>query len=379
MDPLVGLSTATRHAWEDLAATSVERNPCSEPSIAAIAAPTLEDGFDAALLSVRTGDRLVLALPVHPFRRFRRVPVRGVATWRHAHFTSGVPLVAPGASHDAWAAVLEWMDRARVPWLVLDTVHDGGPAVAALDDVLSERHRRAYRYDSYERAMVRRRDEPTYLEGRVSGSRRKKLRRHRRQMAELLGDEVCTAEVLSQGTDLDAALEEFLRLEASGWKGERGTALASRSGDAAFFDRSCASLHEAGRLQLWRFGTPDRTAAMACAVIAGDTVFHLKVAYDEEFAHFSPGVQLDLDLLDEFHRDPRFEWLDSCTGADNEGMNQFYPDRMSMTTLLVAPSDLRGRVASSLTPRMARTFRGVRRRGYRLLRRTPPPDHGIAA
>jgi len=378
VEPLVDLSTGTRRAWEALASDAVEPNPCSEPAIAASGASTLEGGRDAALLSVQSGGDMVLAFPVVAIRRFRRVPVPGYATWRHAHFTSGVPLVAAGSGDQAWAAVLDWMDATRVPWLVLDTVHDGGPATAPLDAALGRRRGRAQRFDAYERAVVQRRPEATYTDGRVSGSRRKKLRRHRRQLGEQLGEELYATEVLGTGEDLGATLDEFLRLEASGWKGVEGTALASRPGDAAFFRAACASLHADGRLQIWRLGSAARPVAMACAAIGGDTVFHLKVAYDEEFAHFSPGVQLDLDLLEEFHRDTRLERLDSCTGADNQGMNQLYPDRMPMATLLVAAGDRRGRVAAALTPRVVRALRRARRGAYRVARRPPPPDYGIS-
>ncbi len=379
IEPLIDLPQSSLHAWRDLAKVATEENPCSEASLAANAAQTLDGGADAGLLAVRVGDRMVLALPVVPIRRFRRVPVSGIATWRHAHFTSGVPLVSEGAAHDAWAAVLDWMAATQVPWLVLETVHDGGNATAPLDDVLGQRRRRAHRFDAYQRAAVDRRPEPTYTEGRISGSRRKKLRRHRRQLAEQLGGELHTDDMVVAGGDLGTAVEEFLQLESSGWKGAEGTALASHPGDAEFFRMSCADLHAQGRLQMWRFGTADRTAAMACAAIGGHTVFHLKVAYDEEFAHFSPGVQLDLDLLEEFHSDRRLERLDSCTGGDNEGMNQLYPDRMSMATMLVASTDPRGRLAAAFTPRAARGFRRMRRIVHRVLRRPPPPDYGITS
>ncbi|HEU5302172.1 MAG TPA: GNAT family N-acetyltransferase [Acidimicrobiia bacterium] len=379
VEPIVDLPTGRLQEWRTLATAAVEPNPCSEPAIAASAAPTLLGGASAALLSVRVGDRLVLALPVVAIRQYRRVPVPGFATWRHAHFTSGVPLVAPGSGPAAWAAVLDWMAEERVPWLVLETVHDGGPAVEPLEEVLGRRGRRAHRFETYERAVVHRRAEPSYTDGRMSGSRRKKLRRRRRQLSELLGEEVRTTELLAMGSGLDASVDEFLRLEASGWKGEEQTALASRAGDAAFFRRSCSSLHAEGRLQIWRLGTATRTVSMACAALAGDTVFHLKVAYDEQFAHFSPGIQLELDLLAAFHADARLVSLDSCTGADNEAMNQLYPDRMAMATLLVAPSDLRGRAAAALTPPAVRAFRRSRRLAYRAVGRTPPSDHGVVA
>ena len=40
--------------------------------------------------------------------------------------------------------------------------------------------------------------------------------------------------------EVAAAIETFLKLEASGWKGKRGTALAQDDGDAAFVRRATA-------------------------------------------------------------------------------------------------------------------------------------------
>ena len=47
----------------------------------------------------------------------------------------------------------------------------------------------------------------------------------------------------------------------------------------------------AGRLQLLALTAGERTAALKCNLLAGDEVFCFKIAYDEAYARFSPGVQ----------------------------------------------------------------------------------------
>src|SRR5439155_13355934 len=62
---------------------------------------------------------------------------------------------------------------------------------------------------------------------------RRNLRRAERRLGEL--GEVCF-EVVTTGTRLKQALDVFYRLEASGWKGQRGTAVAQRSQVKRFYD-----------------------------------------------------------------------------------------------------------------------------------------------
>ena len=377
VEPVSDLASRIVHDWSELAERAVEPNPFAEPAMVTNAAEHLPGGEAVGLLMVRSDRRLVMAVPVVRVSRFRRVPLPAVAIWSHAHSSSGVPLVEPDAVHEAWTAVLDWADRERIPWLVLDTVHDGGAALAPVDEVLIARGRRAHRFDPYSRPVVRRRPEATYTDGRMSSARRKKLRRHRRQLEEALGGELMARDLLEDAHDPDDAISRFLAMEASGWKGEDHTAMASTPGDAEFFRRLGHAMHSERRMQIWSLGTGDRAAAMACNLVAGNSIFHMKVCFDEQFARFSPGVQLEVDMLEAFHRDERLDLLDSCTGADNTGINQMYPDRQEMATLLIATHGARGRIAAASVPRAANAFRTTREFIYRTLRRTAPPDHGI--
>ena len=44
---------------------------------------------------------------------------------------------------------------------------------------------------------------------------------------------------------------------------------------------------------------------MKCNVSAGDTLFCFKIAYDEELAHYSPGILLEAENVDVFHCETR--------------------------------------------------------------------------
>ena len=236
VEPLTALSVDATQSWEELAARVSAPNPFSEPSMAAPAARGLADGDRAALLRVVSNGRTVLAVPVVRERRFRRFPLGTLATWRHAHCCAGEPVVDPGDAHEAWGAVLDYVVDERIPWLVLQLVYPDSAPIAALEEVLAARGLRSHAFDAYERAVVRKQGQAIAPDEGLSARHRSDLRRKRRGLAKALGLEPDPTDVLADADRVDDAVDAFLALEASGWKGREGTAMACRTADADFFN-----------------------------------------------------------------------------------------------------------------------------------------------
>jgi CelD/BcsL family acetyltransferase involved in cellulose biosynthesis len=355
---LADMSPAALGRWRDLAAHPLEPNPFHEPPWLGPAASTLPDGRNAGLLVVEDGDRMLFALPVHGLRHFRGVPVRGIGVWRAGSGLLGTPLVAEDRATDAWIAALRHLrGRRGTPWLVLGHQAREGPVAAARDAALAELGVDRVPYYGFERPVVRRREEPTYLTGRISGRHLKRLRRRRRLLSAELRDDVRTVDHAGDPVALSRAIEGFVRIEAAGWKGRARGAVASLPGHREFFRTMCEAYARQGRLQFWSLGTEDRAAAYQCTVLAGTAVFHCRVTYDERLAGYSPGFQLELDLLEDFHRDSRLELLDSCGNPSTRISAQLYPDRVDIATLLIPLRGPAGRVAARATPLLATAYR----------------------
>lgn len=339
------VSPADLEAWQALAAAAAEPNPFFEPAAVLPAARLLSRDDRVALLCAGEGAELALALPVVRRRGYRRLPVRALVGWQHEYAFLGTPLVRPGAGTAAWAAVLALLRASRdAAWLALPRLSSTGPAAAGLAAAASAH---VTDIDAYDRPVVHRRPEPTYLDGRISSRHLKSLRRLRRRLGDQLGGEVVAVDRAGD----PAAVEGLLSLEASGWKGTAGTAMALHPAHAQLFRETCSAFAAEGRLQLWSLEVAGRAAAYQCNVVAGDTVFHVKVAYDGELAACSPGLQLELDMVEEFHRDQRLERIDSCVDPGNKVSTQLYPDVMPLVTRLVgwAPQ---GRAAARTLPHL---------------------------
>lgn len=91
---------------------------------------------------------------------------------------------------------------------------------------------------------------------------------------------------------LETDLACFYRLEASGWKGRAGTAIATRPDARALYDRFTRGLAEQGRLrlQLLEVGGVAVAADLTCTFAGG--AFMVKTAFDESWSRYSPGLVL---------------------------------------------------------------------------------------
>ena len=159
-------------------------------------------------------------------------------------------------------------------------------------------------------------------------------------------------------SDLDSAVEQFLELEAKGWKGRSRTALSCRPGHARFFREMSRGFAEQGRLMFLSLEAGPRVVAQNTALVAGEGLFGFKRAFDEEFARWSPGSLLDLDVLDWFHRSAPLAWLDTCSAPEDGNASRAFGDRRPLSTVAVPLSPF-GAAAAAVVPAAVRVRRYV--------------------
>jgi CelD/BcsL family acetyltransferase involved in cellulose biosynthesis len=92
-------------------------------------------------------------------------------------------------------------------------------------------------------------------------------------------------------------LDEFMRVEAAGWKGQQRTALAFDQPLRCFFDTYAREANRQGYLRLCLLRVDDKLIAGQIAVLYAKRFWLLKVGYDEEWAEYSPGVLLTHEVI----------------------------------------------------------------------------------
>lgn len=341
------LGSGDVEAWNDLARRTAEPNVFYEPDVLLPAMRHLEPPGVVRLAVVEGRDGTWMACaPVRRVRAWGRLRLPCLTLWTHDFSGLEVPLIDRDAVLPALTALLEALRRPRGGVFVAFTqlpvegpVHTALPAAAGGSQVEVAR---------YARAVLHRRPEFAYLDD-LRPKRRSELARSRRRLEER-HEGVETVDV----SDDPAAVDWFLELEASGWKGDRGTAMASNPGATAFFREACAALRRRGRLELLALMADGRPIAMKCNFATTGRVFGFKQAFDESMSRYSPGKLLDIDTMRSFHDHADADMLDTIASATNTSINGMWPDRLELATVLVPARGPVGGVARAALSRVLR-------------------------
>jgi CelD/BcsL family acetyltransferase involved in cellulose biosynthesis len=288
---------------------------------------------DLPCLAVRRGPEILALLPF----RTGRGPFglgRVARPFASPYLTVTAPLVAAGPDGaPALAALAGGLRALGCPWwwpllpadglvgpALLGTLTGGGWDVAEVSGFLRP-------------VLDRRASHAAFLGEHPHKGRLKDLRRRRRRLEEA---GTVAVEAVGPDGDLAGAVEAFLALEASGWKGRAGTALACRAETAGF----ARTLFRPGdgpataRADLLRLD--GRVVAASLALVCGGTATLLKTAYDEDLRHLAPGVLLEAEIVRALHEARFADRLDSATLA-SAVLDDLYPERTRIAEIVVSP------------------------------------------
>ena len=344
-------------AWDGLAAAALEPNPFYESwmLLPALEAFGLEEDF--RLVTIWNGERLDAVLPLERTKVFKGLPISTLASWRHRHCLLCTPLVRADGARDTLAALIGWLRS------------DGGASVVSLQYIPSEgpfqralmaTDVRLVALDGYERPVLRRaKDGETYVNKFLTRKERQELRRREKRLQER-GRLCCVA--LSPGDHIGRWIEEFLLLEAAGWKGKEGSAMICSDANRRFLTETFRAAHQRGRLQIVGVDLDGRPLARCTAFIAGEGSYAFKPAYDEAFAKFSPGVIAEVARIRHLHELPGLQWMDSFTDAHNSLLSRLWRDRLTVRSLAFGTS-----AAGALTLAAWPFLRWAKQQGERLL------------
>jgi CelD/BcsL family acetyltransferase involved in cellulose biosynthesis len=362
--PFDAVPASWHSAWDRLALEAAEPNPYAERWFFEAGARHLSPPGPTRLLSVWEGGELTGLLPLVVERPYGRIPVAFLRNWRHNQCFLGTPLIRAGREADFWVEALEALDAA--PWarsfFHLNSVAEGGPVHLGLAEAAARLGRPSPVVHRRSRAMLASNLSPrAYYEAAVRTKKRKEYRRQSARLAEL-GTLVC--DTLGADGDARAWCDSFLALEASGWKGRLGSALAVDPASAAFFRDAFLGAHEAGRLEALALRLDGKPVAMLVNLIAPPGAFSFKTAIDEDYARFSPGVLLQIENLRLLARD-EIDWTDSCAVENHSMINSLWTERRSIVRISVPLAGARRRAIFAAAHLMENGSALARRLGLR--------------
>jgi CelD/BcsL family acetyltransferase involved in cellulose biosynthesis len=308
-------------AWEELARAAREPNPFYEHWMLLPALEAFGAGQGARVVLVWAGEELAGLFPFQRVTRYKGLPLTALTSWRHPHCLLCTPLVRADMARLCLEALLDCADASLIEFSYLPA---GEPFHRALAEVLEARGLRVMVNRSYSRGLLRKQ------RATISGRLRRQVARSERGLRSR-GE--LTRVVLQPQDDIGRWIEDFLRLEASGWKGRQGSAMACSQTNRLYFTRILDAAFRRGRLLFCGLDLDGRPIARRCSFTAADGAYAFKITYDEAFAEFSPGVMLEWDNVRLVDADPRIQWMDSFSDANNLSVERMWPDRRQMQTL----------------------------------------------
>jgi CelD/BcsL family acetyltransferase involved in cellulose biosynthesis len=339
-DGFGALTAVAASRWRELAERAVEPNGYHLPGweLAVNAFSPGRTGVSAlsawsdSSLTQDNATRLIGLMPVISLWRACKIPFPALVS-ADPYGTLGTPLLDRDMAPAAATALLAQARKAGAHALILRDVTLDGAALKAITEALRQDRLHPRVLHSRLRACLdATRDAEALLLDALGTKKLKELRRQRHRLA---GHGAVHFEVARTPDDVASAIEMFLALEASGWKGKRGTALAQDDGDAGFVRRATVALAAVGQCEIVSLRAGDTPVAAAIVLRHQDRAFYFKIGIDERFAKFSPGVQLTLDLTRHLCADPAIATADSTATSDHPMINPIWRGRFAIGDMLI--------------------------------------------
>jgi CelD/BcsL family acetyltransferase involved in cellulose biosynthesis len=317
-------------AWDRLAVTGLERMPM------------LSHAWVASYLEHGNPDRA----PWRCLLAYRGADLVGVMTLLRTrgqlrdrllapeddHTIVGHPLLALDGADEALAALVEAaLDLEPRLWMRFYGIRATSP-VLAVAPVLHE-NARVLPTPGYLGCSVDTAGAYEEFQSRLSSSFRRSLRSARKKLER---DHRLTFDFVS-GPEAAAPelMADFLRVEASGWKGAAGSAIACDTERTAFYAALARRLSARGWLE-WNLARVDgRLVAAHFGLRFGRAVVLPKGGYDEAFAAFAPGNLLFWELFARAFADADVDEVNFLT--DKPWMRLWKMRAESYTGLVVTP------------------------------------------
>jgi CelD/BcsL family acetyltransferase involved in cellulose biosynthesis len=333
---LVPLTAVPIEAWRGLACRAIEPNgyylPEWEQAVNATATGHTGNSALCAWSEPSPSADLIGLMPAIAIWRAYGIPLPALVSG-HPYGTLCTPLIDRDRPEAAAAGLLRAARDAGARALILRDVSIEGAAMRIFSEVLRREGLRPRVLQSDLRACLDATRESDELLHEALGA--KKLKELRRQRNRLSEHGAIAFEVARTPDEVASATEIFMALEASGWKGQRGTALVQDDGDATFIRRATQALAATGQCEIVTLRAGPAPVASAVVLRHQDRAFYFKLGVDERFAKCSPGVQLTLELTRHLCDDPRVVSADSTAAPDHPMINPIWRGRFAIGNVVI--------------------------------------------
>lgn len=296
--------------------------------------------FDkASVFMAFEGETLMALIPFEPAQINRLSPVKIYKNQLDDMNIIGDPLIDAQNSQAVLAVFGTWLDENKIYFIFnnisTEQAHVNLPLASNLNELLWQ----------FERACIEtdlKGDE--YYKQNMRASRRKSLRKNRRRLDEMGKVELIALDgVANQVSEADATqwVENFLIIEGAGWKGDKGTSLASDPRTEKYFTNTVKTWFAEQRIMTFELKLDGQTIASALMQIHKSDdqyqAFGIRTAYLEQYHVVAPGILIANYFYTYMMDHYNFVRIDACSVPKSQVANALMTQKFSYSGYAVAP------------------------------------------
>jgi Acetyltransferase (GNAT) domain len=324
---------------EYLTYRAVEPNIFFNPRFLAPAMPRLDDReirFMVLRDEREEQSRLRFLMPYSIERPGFGVGVPIIRSWSTPFGPLGAPLIDREDPVGIAEDVFEVLSRPHLKLpevLMIPDIRVNGAVASALRQAAIGRNLPVITTDRSERPNLHSRSEgDLYVRLALGSHHRREFQRMERRLAQRGKVEFTESR---HPDDVRRRTEEFLSLEASGWKGRRRTAMAVDRFRAAFAREALYCLAERDMCRIHTLDLDGRAIASLVVMRETGVAYTWKTAFDEGYSSYSPGTLLMIDTTKKLLEDINISRVDSLATPDHPMMSRLWKEREQMGTLVI--------------------------------------------
>ncbi len=260
--------------------------------------------------------------------------------WSHNFAPLGVPIVGEIDASEVLDRFLQMMGQikdSKYPALVFSDLPLNGTFAIRMREAFKNSNTSYCQIRLGQRAVLQRNmSSPANLTLEINSKMRRNYERQLRRLSEL-GD--MALECVSGYKDVILRFEEFMLLEAKGWKGHNGTSMHTIKQTAAFARQAVTEAAKDGNCAIYSIRLNGKSVASPVVLKSSGVYYPWKIAFDQDFSLYSPGALLLFKVSETIAAADDFVRADSLAGTRNKLVPPLWKQRMEMGAIILAVGD----------------------------------------
>ena len=199
------------------------------------------------------------------------------------------------------------------------------------------------------------------FEKRISKNFRRNLKRAHNKLKKEKNERIRR---VFEHRELHGIFEKFLDVEASGWKGSKGTAIKCDRNPMGYYRGLLQSFSEMGQVEVAYLGIDNQVVVALYILVIKNTAYFYKIGYNESKGYLSPGNLLIEWLLKNYYVEGRIKYVNLITDAPY--MKKWVPESRKMCNYFCFGYSLKDLFVKNI---LKSFFRIKKKKTIRILRR----------